>query len=65
MLRDEALNRFKQVFPMWADEVTMWTPNKNGSVKLELTGKRFFIFTYADDRTWRLETIRMYKKDGG
>lgn len=61
MLRDEAVNRFCAIFPMWANHIVKWTPNKDGSVKIELTGKQFFIFTYADDHTWRLETVRMHK----
>lgn len=56
------IEKFKAVFPNWADELVKWTPNSNGCIKVELTGKRFFIFTYVDDRTWRLETIRMSKK---
>lgn len=56
--------KFKSVFPQWAEEIVKWTPDKNGCIKVELTGKRFFIFTYADDLTWRLETVRMSKKGG-
>lgn len=56
------IEKFKAVFPAWAQEIVKWTPEKSGSVKVELTGKRFFIFTYVDDLVWRLETIRMNKK---
>lgn len=62
MLRDEAVNRFCVIFPNWAESIEKWTPNKDGSVKIELLGHRFFIFTYKDDRTWRLETVRMHKE---
>lgn len=58
------IDRFKAVFPYWANEIVKWTPERNGCVKVELTGKRFFIFTYVDERTWRVETIRMSKKGG-
>ena len=54
--------KFKSVFPQWAEEIVKWTPEKNGCIKVELTGKRFFIFTYVDDLTWRMETVRMNKK---
>ena len=56
------IEKFKAVFPNWANEIVKWTPNGDGCMKVELTGKRFFIFTYVDERTWRLETIRMSKK---
>jgi hypothetical protein len=52
------LMTFIKVFPQWTDEVVTWTPNKDGSIRVELTGKRFFIFSYWDERTWRLETVR-------
>lgn len=55
--------RFKQVFPYWAADIVKWTPNKDGSMRIELTEKRFLIFTYVDDPTWKLETVRMHKKD--
>lgn len=56
--------KFKSVFPQLGEEIVKWTPDKNGCIKVELTGKRFFIFTYVDDLTWRLETVRMSKKGG-
>lgn len=56
------LEHFKATFPMWKDRIVGWTPNKDGSIKVELSEKIFYVFTYSDDHTWRLETVRMYKK---
>lgn len=58
-----ALDRFKEVFPEWSQQIVKWTPNKDGCIKIELEGKRFFIFTYVDERTWKLETVRMNVKE--
>ena len=58
-----AVERFKQVFPEWGEKIVKWTPNKDGCIRIELEGKRFFIFTYIDDRTWKLETVRMHSKE--
>lgn len=62
---NDILQKFKVCFPLWADEVVMYKPLKGHehAIKIELTGKRFYIFTYTDDRTIRLETIRSYEKD--
>lgn len=56
------IEKFKSAFPSWANDIVKWTPEKNGCIKVELTGKRFYVFTYVDERTWRLETVRMSKK---
>ena len=59
------IDKFIQVFPQWEPQIVKWTPHKDGTLKVELTDKRFFIFTYWDDRTWRLETVRSYEKKVG
>lgn len=56
------IDKFIQVFPFWEPHIVKWTPHKDGTLKVELTDKRFFIFTYWDERTWRLETVRSYEK---
>lgn len=56
------LERFKQVFPVWADDIESYTLQKDDTLKVELNGKRFYIFTYVNDVTWKLESVRMYKK---
>ena len=58
-----AVDRFAQVFPEWGKQIVKWTPNKDGCVRIELEDKRFFIFTYMDERTWKLETVRMHSKE--
>lgn len=62
MAAKDILEKFKQSFPMWADSIVMYKQNRDGSLKIELTGKRFYIFTYTDDKTMRLETVRSYEK---
>ena len=41
-----AIERFKEVFPEWGNRIVKWTPNKDGCIRVELEGKKFFIFTY-------------------
>ena len=56
----QAIDKFKTCFPFWADKIVKWTPNKDTTVRVELEGKIFFVFTYIDERTWKLETMRSY-----
>ena len=60
--KEAALARFKCIFPQFAGDIVKWTPNKDGSIRVELTGKRFFIFHYVDDRTWCLMSQRYKTK---
>lgn len=62
-MTNELLKRFQELFPMWKDDIVKWTPNKDGTVKIELSGKRFLIFSYWGDRSWRLETVRSYQRE--
>ena len=59
----DAIDRFKSVFPQWASEIVNWTPAGHGPIEVELTNKRFFVFTYVSERTWRLETVRSFRRD--
>ena len=60
---EEILRRFKEVFPMWANDIVKYTPEKGNWIKVELTGKRFYFFQYENDRTWKMETVRMRKAE--
>lgn len=60
--KEAALARFKGIFPQFAGDIAKWTPNKDGSIRVELSGKRFFIFHYLDDRTWCLMSQRYKTK---
>ena len=62
MATKDILEKFKECFPCWADDIIMYKQNKDGSIKVELKGKRFYVFTYKDDRTMRCETVRSYEK---
>jgi len=62
MTGKSALEKFKVVFPWWVDDICVWKVNSDKSIQVELEGKRFFVFTYVDEHTWRLETVRMSKR---
>lgn len=57
------LQKFKEVFPFWVEDIRLWKLNKDDTIQVELSGKRFFVFTYIDEHTWRIETVRMHKRD--
>ena len=48
---------------MWANDIVKYTPEKGNWIKIELTGKRFYFFQYENDRTWKMETVRMRKAE--
>ena len=56
------MTRLKELFPDIYARATKWTPNKDGSIKLELEKHKFVIFTCSDERMWRLESVRMHEK---
>lgn len=62
MGKELALIRFKTLFPNYSESIVKWTPEKDGSIRIELTEKRFFVFHYIDDRTWKLESLRYHLK---
>lgn len=57
-----ALQKFQNLFSNYASDIVRWTPYKDGSLKIELTQKRFFVFLYLDERTWKLESLRYHLK---
>ena len=59
------VEKFKETFPQWADQIVKWTPNKDDSVKIELKNRKFYIFTCENDGSIRLESVRQYKKRTG
>ena len=59
---EDAIQLFKKIFPCWENSITKWAPQKDGSVRIELSGQVFFIVSVIDERTWRLETVRSWLK---
>lgn len=60
MTHNYICKQFQELFPRESKFVEMWFPNGKHSIRVRLTTKQEFIFTYNDKANWRLETIDSY-----
>ena len=57
MIHKDVYTMFEAYFPEVAAKVDVWFPNGKDSVRVRLTSKREFIFSYINDNHWSFETI--------
>lgn len=60
MSHEVIYNIFKRMMPIYGDKVIMWFPNGYSSIRIRLSTKEEYIFTYSSDRNWRFETVDNY-----
>ena len=60
MKHDLILHFFKTHLPFQARLVTEWFPNGKNSIRVRLTNKDEFIFTYNKEKEWCYETVDNY-----
>lgn len=53
---------FKREWPELGAQVEKWTPMGIGRIKVRLKNRSELIFTYYDDDSWSLETLKFNKK---
>lgn len=56
MLQIDIFEKFKEMFPKYADGIRDWFPNGRGSVRVVLKSGYEVVFTYECDTNWILET---------
>ena len=54
---------FKDMFPFYIPDVQMWFPNGKNSIRVRMDNNSERMFTYNNDKDWRLETAKSYFKE--
>lgn len=57
MKHDLIIYNFKNLMPHQARLIAEWFPNGKNSIRIRLTNKEEFIFTYNSEREWCYETV--------
>ena len=60
MLQKDVLEKFKELFPQYAEQVEMWFPNGKNSIRVRTHERHDYVFTYHAKYCWSLETIDIY-----
>lgn len=51
-------------FPIYSKSTEVWFINNQNSIRIRIPKLRSeFIFTYKNEKEWKLETLKNYKKD--
>lgn len=61
MGHEDIFEKFKVLFPIYAENVLDWFPNGKCSIRVRIS-EIFtdFIFTYNNNKEWRFETAPMF-----
>ena len=51
---------YKMLLGGFLGSVETWFPNGKNSIRVRLTTRQEVIFTYTNDKKWRIETIDMF-----
>lgn len=57
MTQKDVYEQFKTIFPNYAEKLDAWFPNGKNSVRIRLTDKQQFVFTYNKKHDWTFETV--------
>lgn len=57
MFHHKILEKFKKIFPLWANDVYEWKNHGKNTIKVKLTSLREeLVFVYYGDKRWLLHT---------
>jgi hypothetical protein len=62
MTHKDVYERFKELFPPYAADVTTWFPNGKGSIRVRLKSGLDYVFTVNGRLDWRFETVGSFIK---
>lgn len=62
MSQKEVYDKFKRIFPQFAENSKMWFPNGKNSIRIRHKNGNDFIFTYNKETDWRFETVEAFIK---
>lgn len=57
MTHKQVYECFETYFPQFADDAIAWYPNGKDSVRVRMSSRQDYIFTYHDSGNWCLETV--------
>lgn len=63
MSHNEVYKLFEKCLPNYAgNKIETWFPNGKNSIRVRLTNKQEFIFSYNGQQDWKFETIKSFIK---
>ena len=58
MFHHKILEKFKSLFPVWADDVMKWKDYGKNTIQIKLTSRKdSLVFEYYSDKKWSLRTV--------
>lgn len=60
MSHNEVLKMFKNVFPTYSENMSIWFPNGKDSIRVRMYNGTTYIFTFRGGHDWRFETERSF-----
>lgn len=60
MTHPEVLKRFKELFPQYFEDSTMWFPNGKNSIRIRMSYCGDLVFSIDNKGKWIFETISHY-----
>lgn len=60
MVHREVLSQFQTHFPQYKKNIDCWFPNGKDRVRVRLRNRTELVFTFHDEKDWRLETVASF-----
>lgn len=60
MTHTAVLKYFKEMFPTYFENSTIWFPNGKNSIRVRMNNQRDLVFTIDTKERWRFETLGQY-----
>lgn len=63
MTHKDVVANLRRQFPQYANNIKVWFPNGNNSVRFRQDDGTEYMFTYNSPKDWRFETSCKYAKE--
>jgi len=63
MVHSELIKRYQALFKYSVQDIDVWFPNGKDSIRVRSLSKEEYIFTYKNEKTWKLETVNHFIKN--
>lgn len=64
MTHKNVFETFNKMFHGWRGMSEFWYPYGNSTIKIRMKNRAEYVFTYFDERHWKLETIESFGRKG-
>ena len=58
----DIFNIFSTMFPTFTNNIKVWFPNGKNSIRVRYISSPDCVFTYDNNKNWKLETVNSFAK---